>query len=57
MAGAREGSRIRNMKFMGEGGAGKVDGEGRRSGERRTLCGIRCFQYDGTETGINQVGG
>ena len=43
--------------MTGEGEAGEVDGDGIHAGERRTLCGTRCFRYAGTETGDARVGG
>ena len=45
------------MREMGEGEVGEVDGDGRRSGECRNLCGTRCFRYSGTDTGDARVGG
>ena len=51
----REGGRT--LKATGEVEAGEVDGDGRRSGERRTLYGTRCFRYAGTETGGARVVG
>ena len=57
MTGAKGGRRRQTLRVTGEGVAGKVDEEGKRSGERRNLCGTRRFQYDRTETGDAQVGG
>ena len=46
MAGVRDSRRIQTMRVAGEGKAGEVNGNGRQLGERRILCGKRCFQKE-----------
>ena len=56
MAGVRYGRRRQTIKVTGEGEAGEVDGDRKRSGEQRTPYRTSCFHNSGTETRYAKVG-